>query len=148
MDLLLLIAIVLPCKSFPVSRPGYFHTSNGNELDVFVACPNANACLGGSRCAQGYEGLQCTQCAEGYYRLDGNRCVECPPASSALFAFLFVLAVLGCVGLVAALYVLVARRLRAEKTGTQVKDLLELRSLSLLVPFVQIVAVLGKVSTP
>lgn len=64
----------------PQAHPGFFPHPD-HPFTVFVACPNADACTGGSNCSLGYEALRCTRCSSGYYREVNNRCEKCSGAT-------------------------------------------------------------------
>ena len=71
----------------PVAAPG-FYPATGEEGTAFVACPNSGACVGGGRCAAGYESRGCATCSRGYYRLRGE-CLRCKDGQSTGVAVLF-----------------------------------------------------------
>lgn len=73
-----------PFHRLPSFLTGYWRS---DKSQTFIRpCLVAEACVGGtglsasdgsSYCAEGYEGIFCSQCADGYRRLAGNGCSSC-----------------------------------------------------------------------
>ena len=80
----------------PPSLPSFFREAIGPAVDpqyqrrcpeqrqhreqcpFYAACVPPYACVGFNECAEGYEGLRCSECLKGkYYRVAGD-CVPCP----------------------------------------------------------------------
>ncbi|KNC54872.1 fibronectin type III domain-containing protein [Thecamonas trahens ATCC 50062] len=82
--------------SRPVAQPG-FYPDAGNPT-LFLACPNAGACVGSGACAEGYVGRLCAECRSGYYRLRGQ-CFKCQTGLNGAVTGLLVIgaAVVGAV---------------------------------------------------
>ncbi|CDW80304.1 UNKNOWN [Stylonychia lemnae] len=65
-------------------RPGFWRMNN--VTSTFVACMYQQACLGMvppknnpvGECAQGYQGILCSECSVGYSRDGDFKCFECP----------------------------------------------------------------------
>ena len=80
----------------PVAGPGFFPAEGGSTL--FLACPNADACLGQGNCKPGYRGRLCAECAPKYYALRGQ-CYKCDTALNSLVTLCLVLGALIACGL-------------------------------------------------
>ena len=77
----------------PVAGEGFFPT---DEVDTFVECPNARACIGQGQCREGYESRLCGECSSGYYRLRG-RCFKCRPGAAAVALIAILILSIGAV---------------------------------------------------
>ncbi|KNC51234.1 uncharacterized protein AMSG_11994 [Thecamonas trahens ATCC 50062] len=80
----------------PRAGRGFFPIDGSEEL--FLSCPNAAACVGGGRCAAGYQSTMCSACAHGYYRL-GTACRPCDSTRQGVIITLLVLAGVALVAL-------------------------------------------------
>ncbi|KNC48813.1 uncharacterized protein AMSG_00594 [Thecamonas trahens ATCC 50062] len=83
-------------SELPVAAPGF---APGGRVDLFVACPTAEACAGGGACATGYAAQLCAECADGYYALSG-KCFKCNTGRNAAAVLLLVL---GCLAVICVL---------------------------------------------
>ena len=124
----------------PVAAPGYFPDA---LLDsTFYECIRPEACVGNGTCATNYEGFMCTVCSEDAFRDTDGACSACP-SSSIAFSLLFVLAGGLSVTLASVVYVIVRRTIATQKT-TISGGLGVIRSLNMLIIYLQLFAVIGQ----
>lgn len=75
--------------ALPEAAFGFFPSTT--DANVFLACPNAKACVGGTpfRCAKGYADRLCSGCAPGYYHVELD-CLRCQAGLPVLVILLLI----------------------------------------------------------
>ena len=87
-------------SSIPEAFPGGWVVEGGDgSHSTIEECFYHDACIGGNKCAQGYQGFKCYDCAAGYSRFGKWSCSQCPSGFSKTFPMI------GWIGVCVLLYI-------------------------------------------
>lgn len=122
----------------PVVAPGYWSEDTTDGINIYPCPSGTSACPGGDQsgtCNLGYEGFLCSDCADNYYYNNG-RCVECSKFSGSG----------SMIAAGVAAVVFVAFRIKTGGAGSG--SLASLTTLSIVINFAQIQAILASYTVP